>query len=469
VDVQRQLIALEAEKATLKLKAEIMREQVDRLRQNLGALSQEELEFTNLRRAVESDRDLVTVLSERLMAARMREQGESGGFRIMDPASYPSVPSREQLLKLMLYALALAAACAFAIPFGLERWRDPVETESDVEGLELPLLGCVATFSLNGSPKRPANGRTSSARPDATSPTPVQIHHEMYRAICAPVETVWPESPVRSRLGSVSTFWRKGSPKRPTNGRTSSTRPDATSPTPAQIHHEMYRAICATIETVWPKSQVRSILLTSPGPGEGKSTTAINLAYAFQEFGQRVLLIEADLRRPVLARRLRLPMEAAPDLVQFLQGSATFEQVCRPLPGGVTVIPSSIAPGNATILLASQGMRNLLTAARDRFDIILCDSAPVLAVPDNILLSKAFEAAIVVVKASATSKRQLAKTARQLGLAEARILGVVLNHANTRDVDYYHHRYRRYYTNAPLETEGEPNTGSPMTKEKEME
>ena len=405
VDVERQLVALESEGAALKVKADIMREQIDRLRKNLGALSQEEEEFTNLRRTVEADRNLVSVLSDRLMAARMREQGESGGFRIMDPASYPSEPSREQLWKLMLYALALAAGCAFATALGLERWRDPVETESDVESLVLPLLGSVATFSRMGRLKRTSNGRTSSTTPVATSLTPVEIHHEMYRAICA------------------------------------------------------------TTETVWPKSPFRSSLLPSPGLGEGKSTTAINLAYAFQEFGRRVLLIEADLRRPVLARRLRLPMEGTPDLVQFLQGSATFEQVCRPLPGGVTVIPSSIAPGKATILLASVGMRNLLTAARERFDIIICDSAPVLAVPDNILLIKAFEAAIVVVKASATSKRQLAKTAKLLGLAEAQILGVVLNHANPRDVDYYHQRYRCYYTNTPLVTEDEPITRSPMTKE----
>jgi len=405
LDIQRQLIALEAEGAALNVKAESLREQVDRLRKSLGTLSQEELEYTNLRRAVEADRNLVSVLSERLMAARMREQGQSGGFRIMDPASYPSEPSREQMWKLMLYALALAAGCAFGIPFGLERWRDPVETESDVESLALPLLG------------------------------------------------------------SVATFWRNGTSKRPTNGRTSSTTPDTTSVTPVEIHREMYRAICATIETVWPKSPCLSIFLTSPGPGDGKSTTAINLARAFQEFGRRVLLIEADLRRPVLARRLRLPMGDTPDLVHFLQGSATFEQVCRPLPGGVTVIPSSIAPGNATILLASAGMRNLLTAARDRFDVILCDSAPVLAVPDNILLIKAFEAAIVVVKASATSKRQLAKTAKQLDLADARILGVVLNHANTRDVDYYHHHYRGYYTNTPSATEDDPSTGSPLTKD----
>ncbi len=459
VEIQRQLVALEADGVALNARAEIMREQVDRLRQKMGTLTQGELEFKNLLRAVESDRNLLTVLSERLMAARMREQSESGGFQIMDPASYPSEPSREQLWKHIFYALALAAGCAFAIPLGLERWRDPVETEPDVESLALPLLGSVATFSQNGGLQRHTNGRTSSIRPDATYPTPAQIHHEM-----------WPKSPVRSSLGSVATFWRKGIANRPAHGRSSSTRPEATPPTPVQIDHEMYRAICATIETVWPKGQVRSILLTSPGPGEGKSTTAINLAYAFQEFGWRVLLIEADLRRPVLAHRLRLPMKATPDLVQFLQGSATFEQVCRPLPSGVTVIPSSVAPGNATILLASQGMRNLLTAARDRFDIILCDSAPVLAVPDNILLSKAFEAAIVVVKASATSKRQLAKTAKKLGLAEARILGVVLNHANTRDVDYYHHRhgryyrYRRYYMNASPGTEGEPITKPPMTR-----
>ena len=408
-DIQRQLFALEGEGVALKVRAEAMREQVDRLRKDLGTLSQEELEFTNLRRAVEADRNLITVLSQRLVDARMREQAELSGFRIMDPASYPNAPSREYLWKFMLYALGLAAGCALAGALGLEKWREPVETEPDVESLALPLLGSVATFSRNGSMQGTMNGRTASATADATSLTPVDIHHEMYRAICA------------------------------------------------------------TIETVGPTSSLRSFLLTSPGPGEGKSTTAINLAYAFQEFGRRVLVIEADLRRPVLARQLGLPKEGRPDLVQFLQGTATFEQVCQPLPGGVTVIPGSIAPGNATTLLASVAMRNLLKAAVKRFDIVLCDSAPVLAVPDNILLIKAFEAAIVVVKASATSKRQLAKTAKLVALSKGRIIGVVLNHADPRDVDYYHHRYRCYYRNAAQLTEGEPMTRSPLDLDKEME
>ena len=394
VDVQRQLVALESEAAALKVKGELLRSQVERLRSSVRALSQEELEFTNLRRAVETNRDLATVLSERLIAARMREQSDVGGFRIMEPASYPAEPSREQLWKFVLYALALAAGCAFASALGLERWREPVETESDVESLALRPLGSVATFSRKSSVKHPTNGLGSSPLPEAASPAVVTIHHEMYRSICATIETVRPERPFRS------------------------------------------------------------ILVTSPGPGEGKSTTAINLAYAFQEFGRRVLLIEADLRRPVLARRLQLSMTDSPSLVQFLQGSAAFEQVCRRLNSGVTVIPSSIAPGNATILLASEGMRTLLTEARDRFDVILCDSAPVLAVPDNILLIKAFEAALIVVKASATSRRLLTKTAKLLDSAGAEILGVVLNQANPRDVAYYHQRYRRYYAHTPRAKDG---------------
>jgi capsular exopolysaccharide synthesis family protein len=319
----------------------------------------------------------------------------------MDPASYPTEPSREQLWKFMLYALALAAGCAFATALGLERWREPVETESDVEGLALRLLGSVATFSRHGSVKPATNERAAA-----------------------------------------------------------STNPNATSLAAVNIHQEMYRSICATIETVRTERPFRSILLTSPGPGEGKSTTSLNLAYAFQDFGRRVLVIEADLRRPVLASRLQLSMAGAPSLVQFLQGSATFEEVCRSLASGVAVIPSSTAPGNATILLASERMRTLLTEARERFDIILCDSAPVLAVPDNILLIKAFEAAIIVVKASTTSRRLLAKTARQLDLAGASIVGVVVNQANPRDVAYYHQRYRRYYRYAPVVTADSPVSGS---------
>jgi capsular exopolysaccharide synthesis family protein len=207
---------------------------------------------------------------------------------------------------------------------------------------------------------------------------------------------------------------------------------------------ELYRAIRAAIEIERLKRPFRSILVTSAGPSEGKSSTVLNLAHAFQEFGRHVLIVDTDLRRPSIHRALSLPNK--PGLVDFLRDTATFDQVCQTLPSGVTVIPGQVAPQDAASLLASSRAAELLKEANDRFDLILVDSAPILAVPDSLLLLTTLDRAVIVVKASTTSKRDLQKAQKSLEQTNANILGVILNQANPRDVHYYHPRYSKYYS-----------------------
>jgi Mrp family chromosome partitioning ATPase len=109
------------------------------------------------------------------------------------------------------------------------------------------------------------------------------------------------------------------------------------------------------------------------------------------------------------------------------------------------VIPGQVARGDAASLLASSRFRELLDVASHQFDVILVDSAPVLAVPDNLLLAGFIDRVILVAKATGTSARDLRKAQAVIGRAGGRILGVVLNQADQRDVAYYHPRYRKYY------------------------
>lgn len=386
-EAQRQLVMLQTEESALQAKVETLKGQAERLRRSLRNLSQEEVEFSGLRRTVESNRNLFTVLSDKLMAARIREQGETGFVRILDPASFPLQPTQSKAQKLVLMVLALAGGIAFGVAFGIEFWRLPVETESDVQkATELRVLGSVGKFDS------PPDGLKGDRRPQPTA------------------------LPILLSGSSV----------------------------PPGIHMELYRAIRASIEIERLKSPFRSIMVTSPGPSEGKSSTVLNLAHAFQEFGRRVLIIDTDLRRPSIHRALSMPNK--PGTVDFLRGTAKFEQVCHSLPSGVTVIPGQVATEDAASLLASSQAKELMKEASDRFDLILVDSAPVLAVPDNLLLLTLLDRAIIVVKASTTSKRDLQKTKKSVEQMNANILGVILNQANPRDVHYYHPRYRKYYT-----------------------
>jgi capsular exopolysaccharide synthesis family protein len=378
IDAQTQLAALQTEEAALQAKIDTLKMQVDRLAKkpsvrNLGA---EEVQIGNLRRAVEVNRNLLTVLTDKLMASRIREQSDIGTVRVIDPASYPVQPTRSQEVKYAMLLLTAAAGLAFGAGFGVEFWRRPVETEADIpKSRNLLALGSVGTIDSGSA--NSTNGM---------------------------------------RKGLLVS---------------------------SGIHRELYRSICATIETERLRSPFRSVLVTSPNPGEGKSTTVINLGHVFNEFGLRVLIIEADLRRPVLATRLSLTRE--PGLKDFLAGAASFEQVCHGFASGLTIIPGHVASGNATSLLASRRVQELLAFASDRFDLILCDSAPVLVVPDNILLLKNFDRALLVAKAATTTQRELSRAARVLQLANGKILGVILNQAKRQDVQYYQRRYRKYY------------------------
>ncbi len=402
IEAQRQLAALETEEATLQAKVETLKIQVDRLRLNLQSMSKEEVEYGNLRRTVESNRNLLTVLQDKLMTARIREQGETGVVRIIDPASFPLQPTQSKTKKLVLMVLALAGGAALGVAFGIEFWRQPIETDSDVQkATGLCILGYMGVI---GSPKVGPQG----LRKSRSSSLPIHL----------PSSTL-----------------------------------------PAGIHMELYRAVRATIETERLKTPFRTILVSSPGPNEGKSTTILNLAHAFQEFGRKVLVVEADLRRPLLHRTLSITNK--PGLVDFLSGTATFEEVCRQLPSGFSIIPGQVARVDAAGLLASSRFKELLNLASDQFDLVLVDSAPILAVPDNLLLINALDRVILVVRASKTSKLELRKAQSALGQANAKILGVILNQANPSDVSYYDHRYRKYYktSDAKIAQESQQRSG----------
>jgi capsular exopolysaccharide synthesis family protein len=406
VQLQNQLTAFDKESDALVAKEEALKIQVARLRGEIRSLSQDDLEFANLRRSVESNRNLLAVLSDRLMAARIREQGDSSVIRIIDPASVPLKTSATRAQRLLLAALAFAGCVAFGSAFAVEYWRQPVETEEDIaKNTGLTVLGSVGVME-----------HAASAAHKRRSGTPILLS---------------------TSSASVRT------------------------PHNSPIHVELYRAMRANIETERLKSSFRSILVTSASPHEGKSTTILNLAHSFNEFGRRVLIVEADLRRPSLSSPLALTTK--PGLVDFLSGTATFEQVCRRLPSGVSIIPGQVARGDVASLLASARFKELLHAASAEFDLILVDSAPVLAVPDNLLLGNVVDRIVIVAKATSTSVRDLRRARAVVERSGGRLLGVVLNQANPRDVPYYHPRYRKYYPSTPAESSKKSSGRTPLS------
>ena len=188
---------------------------------------------------------------------------------------------------------------------------------------------------------------------------------------------------------------------------------------------EAYRSVRTALQFSTDHGLPRSLLLTSPGPGEGKTTSAMELARNIAQLGKRVALVDADLRNPSVHRLLRLPN--AQGLSNLLAGGATLEQV---LQAGdedhLSIITSGPLPPNPPELLAGDGLPSLLAALQERFDVIVLDGPPVLGLADAPLLSHRAEGTLLVATAEETRREALVGAFDRLVAARAHVLGTLL-------------------------------------------
>lgn len=208
---------------------------------------------------------------------------------------------------------------------------------------------------------------------------------------------------------------------------------------------EQYKLIRANLEfTVQEDDKCPVIGITSSMRGEGKSITAINLAYVIAEKGSKVLLIDADLRIPTIAKKLDI--ESAPGLTDLLRGKgAKISEFQTHLLSNWYVLPSGAIPPNPSELLGSKRMENVLTQLKEIFDYIIIDLPPVNVVSDTISISNLISGVLVVVREEYTEKKELERCVRQLNLSNVNVFGCVLNAAKPENKSYSKYkRYRNY-------------------------
>lgn len=171
---------------------------------------------------------------------------------------------------------------------------------------------------------------------------------------------------------------------------------------------------------------VRSLLVTSAVPGEGKSTVSVGLALALAESGARTLLIDADLRRPKIGQYLDL--ESSVGLADVLIGSVPFADIVQEWgTRGLRVLPAGTTPPNPKLLLDSHAMSSFLDEVTDAFDVVVIDSPPLLAVVDPLTLTDKADAVLLVAGRGRLRKRQLRDAVASLSAAKANLIGVVMN------------------------------------------
>ena len=227
---------------------------------------------------------------------------------------------------------------------------------------------------------------------------------------------------------------------------------------PRSVVAEAYRSLRTNLAFARARSKVRTLVLTSPGPADGKSTTVANLATTFAQQGQRTLLIDGDLRRAVLDKTFSIPR--SPGLTELIVGAAVLDDAVHPTTvENLFVMGSGQLPPNPSELLGSDRMREVLAEVREQFDIVLFDSPPLLAVTDAAVLSTIVDGAILVVRTGSTTRQAVRRAAAHLRAVHARVLGAVLNDIDVKSGSYYGGYGYYYYAYQSNETPGAGSNG----------
>ena len=405
-EIIRSIATVKGKLAGLRTEEQPLRLQIAQLRKSLQKLSGRESEYTGLSRAVGSNQALLSFLSDKLFALRVRGQSQGGVIKIIDPPNLPSAPIGAPSLRKLAFLVAFALGTAGGLGFLIEYIYEPVESEHAIRRqVDLPFLGSALAVPL----RRPkGDGR------------PLLVFNEGRKAA---------------------------------------------------MPQEFYRKIRTNLEAANLRAPFKAIMITSPWPGEGKSTTAINLAVTLRELGRRVALVDADLRNPTLNRVFR--SETPGGLTHLLQEPQNVDNVTLPVNVSLEVmvtepesdflfIPCGDTHHDPAALLGSTRARELVTHMKRRWDYVLFDSAPILLVSDNLLFAKTLDGVILVATCGQTKKRDLQRAKSLLEEAGVRILGVILNKVPPGQIPYFYHRYSSYY--APYASRGAGKSGEQKPK-----
>jgi len=205
---------------------------------------------------------------------------------------------------------------------------------------------------------------------------------------------------------------------------------------------EAYRSIRTNLNFMSPDKPLKTLIVTSSAAAEGKSLTLVNLALSIAQNGKQVIIIDADLRKPMQHKFFE--MTNFNGLSSILTGEISFDEALRETSvEGVSLISTGVIPPNPAELLASRKMEEILKRAHEEADMVLIDTPPVIAVTDASILANKVDGVILVVASHQTHDQILVKSQEILERAKANIIGVVLNKYPVHQENHYYHYY--YY------------------------
>jgi succinoglycan biosynthesis transport protein ExoP len=229
---------------------------------------------------------------------------------------------------------------------------------------------------------------------------------------------------------------------------------------------EAFRALRTSLQFSSLGRDIRSLVITSAGPSEGKTTVACNLAITLAQAGKRVILVDGDMRRPTVHKHFNLSNKigfSSLILVDHLSDPAVVESHLQPtMVANLSVMTSGPHPPNPAELLSLERTRQVQTALKDAADIVIYDSPPVVTVTDAAILASRTDATIQVVRAGKTRRDLVLKARQTLERVGATVLGTVLNGVQQQDIGYYYYYYDNQYIDPSSGQSGNSDTGATL-------
>ena len=374
--------------------------------QQLRLLPAREMEEVRLARAAKQAEEINQILSEKLQQARIAEASIGSAVRVVDAARRPEAPVRSRWFTLMLGAV-VGLVTGVGGAFAKEHVNDPLKSPEDAESvLKVPVLASVPRLRAGDADVDRQDGRPHLA----TSP-------------------LWYLFP-----GQQSSAARIDANRRRSRFAES-------------FRHLRTKLLSART------GLFQTLLVTSPGRGEGKNTVAANLAIALAQVGRRVWLVECDLREPALDRVCAFQdptLATQVGLAEMLDGPATAGSLLRRTDvENLWVLPAGATRANPSELLAGDRMRSFLTARHEGVDILIVAAPPVLPVTDATILAPLVDGVLLVVNVGVTPREAAWKTQQQLQSVGARVLGVVATGVPIGGPGAYDNYYATYYRDEP--------------------
>ncbi len=384
----QETITLEVDLATSKAREQALKKTVDGYEQELAKLPHQEFALARLIRARDVDEKIYSMLRQRHEEVGIAEAGKIGDIHLIDGAIKPLAPIKPNRNKFLASGCFLGLALGIGLALLLESLDNTLKSQDDVEKhLALTVLASI----------------------------PGIHHHRTLRLQGNP----HPDSRYAAKMLSQDNW---NSPL-----------------------YEAFRILQMNFAFLNADRVLRTILMTSAAPGEGKTLTSINLMQTFARAGIKTLLVDCDLRRPMVHQVLGI--KSAPGLTDVLINKSEAKRaICRLDSAYAFALPCGTLPPNPSEMLDSLRMRELIAELKSEYQLIILDSPPLIAVADSIILSTEVDGVFLIIRSGTTSRDTALRALRLLEKNRKKVMGAILNAVDFKKT-YGDYKSYYYYTN----------------------